>query len=96
MISLSFPKLISDLSSLACLSILSLTRENLPRKAQKDTSAAESQKQIEDKTGIPQPTVSKIERGETKDVLSKNYRALVSLHASMSGQLPVEPEAAHG
>lgn len=35
-----------------------------------------TQKQIEELTGIPQPTISKIERGDVADVMSKTYRAL--------------------
>lgn len=39
-----------------------------------------TQSQIAQRTGIPQPTISKIERGEVSDVMSRNYRALQSLH----------------
>ena len=39
-----------------------------------------TQKQIEEATGIPQPTVSKIERGEVADVMSRSYRALLALY----------------
>ena len=39
-----------------------------------------TQKQIEEETGIPQPTVSKIERGDVADVMSRNYRALLALY----------------
>jgi transcriptional regulator with XRE-family HTH domain len=39
-----------------------------------------TQKQIEEQTGIPQPTISKIQRGEVKDVMSVSYRALLSLY----------------
>jgi predicted transcriptional regulator len=39
-----------------------------------------TQTQIEERTGIPQPTVSKIARGEVGDVLSKAYRRLEALH----------------
>jgi predicted transcriptional regulator len=42
-----------------------------------------TQTQIFEKTGIPQPTVSKIERGEVDDVMSRNYRALESLHGEL-------------
>lgn len=35
-----------------------------------------TQVQIEECTGIPQPTISKIERGDVADVMSKTYRAL--------------------
>lgn len=49
-----------------------------------------TQKQIEEETGIPQPAVSKIERGESKDVMSKNYRALVALHAKKCQAAAIE------
>lgn len=35
-----------------------------------------TQTQIAEETGIPQPTISKIERGEVADVMSKSYRSL--------------------
>lgn len=55
-----------------------------------------TQKQIEDQTGIPQSTISKIERGESKDILSRNYRALVALHASQCAPAAaVGQETAH-
>lgn len=43
-----------------------------------------TQAQIAEKTGIPQPTISKIERGDVSDVMSRNYRALQSLHGELS------------
>lgn len=45
-----------------------------------------TQAQIAAETGIPQPTVSKIERGEVSDVMSRNYRALQSLHERLESQ----------
>lgn len=42
-----------------------------------------TQAQVAEQTGIPQPTISKIERGEVEDVLSRNYRALQALHAKL-------------
>ena len=45
-----------------------------------------TQKQIEELTGIPQPTISKIERGDVADVMSKTYRALQDAYES--GALP--------
>lgn len=39
-----------------------------------------TQEQVSERTGIPQPTVSKIERGDVSDVMSKTYRALQTLH----------------
>lgn len=42
-----------------------------------------TQTEVAEKTGIPQPTISKIERGDVEDVMSKNYRALQALHAKL-------------
>jgi transcriptional regulator with XRE-family HTH domain len=53
-----------------------------------------TQAQIAEKTGIPQPTVSKIERGEVSDVMSRNYRALQNLHAELEKEDGDEPVAA--
>lgn len=39
-----------------------------------------TQVQVSEKTGIQQSTISKIERGDIEDVLSKNYRALQDLY----------------
>lgn len=39
-----------------------------------------TQAQIAERTGIRQPTVSKVLRGEVADVLSRNYRKLQALH----------------
>lgn len=39
-----------------------------------------TQAQVAERTGIPQPTISKLERGDIKDVLSRNYRALQALY----------------
>jgi transcriptional regulator with XRE-family HTH domain len=39
-----------------------------------------TQKQIEERTGIPQPTVSKIARGDVNDVMSRSYRALLTVY----------------
>jgi predicted transcriptional regulator len=38
-----------------------------------------TQIEIADETGIPQPSISKIESGKVGDVLSKGYRALEAL-----------------
>lgn len=59
-----------------------------------------TQAQIAERTGIPQPTISKIERGDVADVMSRNYRALQALHAEVMAQpahdpkLPKEPSNA--
>lgn len=42
-----------------------------------------TQAQIAERTGIPQPTVSKIFRGDVEDVLSRNYRSLQTVHAEV-------------
>lgn len=55
-----------------------------------------TQGQITGRTGIPQPTISKIERGEVSDVMSKNYRALQTLYEELSaekGQAPAQQGA---
>lgn len=44
-----------------------------------------TQAQIAERTGIPQPTISKIERGEVEDVMSRNYRALQALYDELIG-----------
>lgn len=47
-----------------------------------------TQTQIAEGTGIPQPTISKIERGEVTDVMSKSYRALQSFFKKHSRKQP--------
>lgn len=42
-----------------------------------------TQSEIADRTGIPQPTVSKIFRGDVSDVLSRSYRKLQALHEAL-------------
>ena len=39
-----------------------------------------TQVQISEGTGIPQPTISKIERGDVEDVMSKSYRAIQAFY----------------
>lgn len=48
-----------------------------------------TQAQIAIKTGIPQPTISKIERGDVSDVMSRNYRALQALLAELECGKPI-------
>ncbi|MDT0140196.1 helix-turn-helix transcriptional regulator [Acidovorax sp. PRC11] len=59
-----------------------------------------TQAQVSEKTGIPQPTISKIERGDVSDVLSRNYRALQTLHAELTVPdpkcTPSAQEVSHG
>lgn len=50
-----------------------------------------TQAQVADRTGIPQPTISKIERGDVQDVMSRNYLALQALHTELA-----EPKAEQG
>jgi predicted transcriptional regulator len=49
-----------------------------------------TQAQIADRTGIPQPTISKIERGAVEDVLSRNYRSLQTVHQEEKAKRPDE------
>jgi len=55
-----------------------------------------TQSQIAERTGIPQPTISKVARGDVSDVLSRNYRKLQALHAELIGTegAPAVPQAA--
>ena len=43
-----------------------------------------TQAQIAERTGMEQSTISKIENGVVKDVLSVSYRALQSLYAELT------------
>jgi transcriptional regulator with XRE-family HTH domain len=59
-------------------------------------AAGLTQAQIADETGIPQPTISKIERGAVSDVMSRNYRALQALHARVvAGTFAQAAQAVH-
>lgn len=42
-----------------------------------------TQAQVAERTGIPQPTISKIERGDVADVMSRNYRSLQALYEEL-------------
>jgi len=44
-----------------------------------------TQKQIEERTGIPQPTISKIARADVNDVMSKTYLALLAVYKKEFG-----------
>lgn len=46
-------------------------------------AAGLTQTQIAERTGIPQPTISKVYRGDVEDVLSRNYRRLQDLHTEV-------------
>lgn len=45
-----------------------------------------TQKQIADRTGVKQPTISKIARAEVDDVMSKTYLALLALYHEAFGK----------
>lgn len=53
-----------------------------------------TQDQIAERTGIPQPTISKIARGAVSDVLSRNYRSLQTVHREEMAKRPPEATAA--
>jgi len=40
---------------------------------------------IAERTGIPQPTISKVARGDVSDVMSRNYRKLQALFDETPG-----------
>lgn len=44
-----------------------------------------TQAQIAERTGMAQPTISKVARGDVKDVLSMSYRRLQALHTEVCG-----------
>ena len=45
-----------------------------------------TQVQIAERTGIPQPTISKVYRGDVDDVLSRNYRRLQEVHDAVMAE----------
>jgi transcriptional regulator with XRE-family HTH domain len=53
---------------------------------------------IAEKTGIPQPTISKVARGDVVDVMSRNYRKLQALYVELglgdSGKRPARRKTA--
>lgn len=53
-----------------------------------------TQKQIEAKTGIPQPTVSKIGLGRVGDVMSRHYLALLSAYEQQVKEEAMRPAPA--
>lgn len=46
-----------------------------------------TQVQIAERTGIPQPTLSKLLRGDVQDVLSRNYLKLLAAHDERVAEL---------
>ena len=45
-----------------------------------------TQSEIAERTGIPQPSISKVARGEVDDMLSRNYRKLQALYEEVCGK----------
>lgn len=45
-----------------------------------------NQQEIAEKSGLNQPAISKIERGDVSDVRSKTYRALQSLYEKLKAK----------
>jgi transcriptional regulator with XRE-family HTH domain len=45
-----------------------------------------TQTQVAERCGVRQPTISKIERGEVQDVMSRSYLALQALHSEIAAQ----------
>ncbi|SCX64842.1 Helix-turn-helix [Variovorax sp. EL159] len=50
-----------------------------------------TQKQIQERTGIPQPTVSKIGLGRVNDVMSRHYLALLHAHEQAVKEATIRP-----
>lgn len=50
-----------------------------------------TQKQIQERTGIPQPTVSKIGLGRVSDVMSRHYLALLRAYEQGVKEQAVRP-----
>lgn len=55
-----------------------------------------TQSQIAERTGIPQPTISKIERGDVQDVMSRSYRALQALLEGVTAEKIAAATATQG
>ena len=53
-----------------------------------------TQKQIEQRTGIPQPTVSKIGLGRVNDVMSRHYLALLAAYEQQLKEEAARPSSA--
>jgi len=52
-----------------------------------------TQKQIQERTGIPQPTVSKIGLGRVSDVMSRHYVALLNAYEQRMKEEALRPAA---
>jgi transcriptional regulator with XRE-family HTH domain len=57
-------------------------------------AAGLTQTVIAERSGIPQPTISKIARGDVTDVMSRNYRKLQALHAVACAPSPAPTKEA--
>jgi len=55
-----------------------------------------TQSVIAECTGIPQSTISKVVRGEVKDIMSRSYRKLLELHALQAGAVGAPMVAPQG
>ncbi|MES2250283.1 MAG: helix-turn-helix domain-containing protein [Pseudomonadota bacterium] len=55
-----------------------------------------TQKQIQERTGIPQPTVSKIGLGRVSDVMSRHYVALLAAYEQRMKEEALRPAAHYG
>lgn len=53
-----------------------------------------TQMQIQERTGIPQPTVSKIGLGKVRDIMSRHYVALLAAYEHQISVQPAQPVAA--
>lgn len=50
-----------------------------------------TQKQIQERTGIPQPTISKIGLGRVGDVMSRHYVALLAAYEQRAREEAIQP-----
>jgi len=50
-----------------------------------------TQKQIQERTGIPQPTISKIGLGRVGDVMSRHYVALLAAYEQRVREEAIQP-----
>ena len=55
-----------------------------------------TQKQIQERTGIPQPTVSKIGMGRVSDVMSRHYVALLAAYEQRMKEEALRPAPRYG
>lgn len=55
-----------------------------------------TQKQIQERTGIPQPTISKIGLGRVGDIMSRHYLALLAAYEQQRKAEAIAPAPAPG